>query len=72
MKPRVMAAIALIVLGIAAFIYQGFSYTTREKVVDIGSIHVTAEKNKRVPIPPIIGGIAVVGGILLLVLDRRT
>ncbi len=71
MKPRVLFAIALIVLGVAAFAYQGFTYTTREKVVDVGSLHLTAEKTNRIPLPPIIGAIAVVSGILLLVLDRR-
>ncbi len=70
MKPHVLLATALIVLGIAAFAYQGFTYTTREKVVDIGSLHVTKAKTNRIPLPPIIGAIAVGSGILLLVLKR--
>ena len=71
MKPNIIMAITLIVLGIAALGYQGFTYTTREKVVDLGPIHVTAEKTKRLPLPPILGAIALVGGILLLVVRRQ-
>lgn len=70
MKPRAMTAIALIVLGIAAFAYQGITYTTRERVAEIGSLHVTKEKTNRIPLPPIIGAIAMASGILLLVLKR--
>jgi hypothetical protein len=71
MQPKIIIAIMLIVLGIAAFAYQGITYTTREKVVDIGPIHVTAEKTKTHPLPPIVGAIAIVGGIVLLVMGRR-
>ena len=67
MKPKTIIAIILIALGIAAFAYQGITYTTREKVVDIGPIQVTAEKTKTIPLPPIAGAIALVGGIVLLV-----
>jgi hypothetical protein len=71
MKPKIIVAIILIVLGIAAFAYQGITYTTREKVVDIGPIQVTSEKTKTLPLPPIIGIIALVGGIALLVVGSR-
>ena len=67
MRPQIIIAIILIALGIAAFAYQGITYTTREKVVDLGPIQVTAEKTKSLPLPPIVGGIALVGGIVLLV-----
>ncbi|MCX5817715.1 MAG: DUF3185 domain-containing protein [Proteobacteria bacterium] len=67
MKPKIIIAIMLIALGIAAFAYQGITYTTREKVVDLGPIQVTAEKTKTLPLPPIVGAIALVGGIVLLV-----
>jgi hypothetical protein len=67
MKPKILFAIILIALGIAAFAYQGITYTTREKVVDFGPIQVTAEKTKTFPLPPIVGAIALVGGIVLLV-----
>ena len=71
MKPKIIIAIILIALGIAAFAYQGITYTTREKVVDIGPIQVTSEKTKTLPLPPIIGAIALVGGIVLLVMGTR-
>lgn len=71
MKPKIIIAIMLIVLGIAAFVYQGVTYTTRDKVVDLGPIQVTAEKTKTFPLPPIVGAIALVGGIVLLVAARR-
>ncbi len=64
-------AIILIALGITAFAYQGITYTTREKVVDLGPIHVTAEKTKTLPLPPIVGAIAIVGGIVLLVMGSK-
>jgi hypothetical protein len=71
MKPKIIIAIILIILGIAAFAYQGVTYTTREKVVDIGPIQVTSEKTKTIPLPPIIGVIALVGGIVLLVVGVK-
>jgi hypothetical protein len=71
MKPKIMIAVVLIALGIAVFAYQGITYTTREKVVDIGPIQVTSEKTKTFPLPPIIGAIALVGGIVLLVMGTR-
>jgi hypothetical protein len=71
MKPKIIIAIILIALGIVAFAYQGITYTTREKVVDLGPIQVTAEKTKTFPLPPIVGAIAIVGGIVLLVMGSR-
>jgi hypothetical protein len=71
MKPKIIIAIILIALGIVAFAYQGITYTTREKVVDLGPIQMTAEKTKTLPLPPIVGAIALVGGIVLLVLGSR-
>ena len=67
MKTYTVIGIILIVIGIIAFTYQGITYTTREKVVDIGPIQMTADKTKTIPLPPILGGIALVGGIVLLV-----
>jgi uncharacterized membrane protein len=71
MKTYSLIGIILIVLGIAAFAYQGISYTTRENVVDLGPVHVTAEKTRTLPLPPIVGGIALVGGIVLLVVGSK-
>jgi hypothetical protein len=61
----------LVGLGIVALAYQGFSYTTKEKVLDVGPLHVTTEKNNTIPLPPIVGAIAVVGGIVLLIAAGR-
>jgi hypothetical protein len=60
-------AIVLIVLGILALGYQGFSYVTHEKVLDIGPVEITQEKTKTVPLPPVFGVVALVIGIVLLV-----
>ena len=57
MKTYSLIGIILIVLGIAAFAYQGISYTTRENVVDLGPVHVTAEKTRTLPLPPIVGAL---------------
>ena len=71
MKTYTLAGIILIVIGIVAFAYQGITYTTREKVVDLGPIQVTADKTRTLPLPPIVGGIALVGGIVLLVMGNK-
>ena len=71
MKTNTLLGIILIVVGIVAFAYQGITYTTREKVVDLGPIQMTAEKTKTLPLPPIVGAIALVGGIVLLVVGSR-
>jgi len=63
--------IILIALGIFGLAWGGFDYTTREKVVDTGPIHATREKTHNVPIPPIAGGLALVGGIALLVVGKQ-
>jgi uncharacterized membrane protein len=71
MKTNMLIGIILIAIGIVAFAYQGITYTTREKVVDIGPLQMTAEKTKTLPLPPIVGGVALVGGIVLLVMGSR-
>ena len=71
MKPMSIVGIVLLALGIAALAFQGFTYTGRGKTVDIGPLQVTTERTRRVPLPPIFGAIAVVGGIALLVVDRQ-
>jgi uncharacterized membrane protein len=67
MKPISLVGILLVVLGALALAYQGFTYTRQEKVLDLGPIHATREDRERVPIPPVLGGLALVGGIFLLV-----
>jgi uncharacterized membrane protein len=71
MKPIVIVGIVLIVLGVIALAYQGISYTTKEKVVDLGPLKVEKEKEKTIPLPPILGGVALVGGIVLLIAAAR-
>jgi len=71
LKTYTWIGIILIVIGIAALAYQGITYTTREKVVDIGPIHMTADKTNTIPLPPILGGLALVGGIVLLVMGNK-
>ena len=71
MKTPMLIGIILIVIGIIALAYQGITYTTREKVVDIGPIQMSADKTKTIPLPPILGGIALVGGIVLLVAGSK-
>jgi hypothetical protein len=71
MKPLSIVGILLVILGIAAFAYQGITYTTQEKVVDLGPLQVTAEKSRTIPLPPVMGAIALTGGIVLLVIAKR-
>jgi hypothetical protein len=71
MKMHTLLGLILIVIGIFAFAYQGITFTTREKVVDIGPIHMSAEKTRTLPLPPIVGGISLVGGIVLLVVGKK-
>jgi uncharacterized membrane protein len=66
MKPITWVGILLVVLGALALAYQGFNYTHRERVLDVGPMHVTREDHDRVSIPPVLGGLALVGGIVLL------
>ncbi len=70
MKPAGIIGIILIVIGIIALAYGGFSYTKREKVVDAGPLQVSADREKTVPLPPILGA-CLVGGILLVVAGNR-
>ena len=67
-----IAAIVLIVAGVLALAYGGFSYTREKKVVDIGPIEATAKTRESVPIPPLLGAAAVAGGIVMLVMAGKT
>jgi len=71
MNTTKLVGILLIAVGIIAFAYQGISYKTQENVVDLGPIHVTSEKSHTLPLPPIAGAIALLGGIALLFADGR-
>ena len=70
-NPITLVGIALILLGIVAFAYQGITYTSREKVIDIGPFQATAETEKTIPLSPILGGLALVGGIVLVVVGAK-
>ena len=71
MKPITWIGILLVIVGALALAYQGISYTRHEKVLDIGPIQATAEKHERIPLPPIVGGLVLVGGVTLLVIGAR-
>jgi hypothetical protein len=71
MTPLRIIGIALLVLGLISLAYQGITYTTSEKVIDIGPIKATKETKKTIPLPPILGGAALVGGIVLLLAGAR-
>ena len=71
MKGTSLVGLALVALGVLALVYQGISYTTHKKVVDIGPIEATREEHKTIPLPPVLGVIALAGGIFILARDRK-
>jgi uncharacterized membrane protein len=71
MKTTTILGIALILLGFVAFAYQGITYTTRKNVIDIGPLQATVDKKETIPLPPLVGGLALVGGIALLIVGVR-
>ena len=64
-------AVILIAIGVVSLAYQGITYTPREKVLEVGPIKATAEKKKTLPLPPILGGLSLAGGVVLLVAATR-
>ena len=71
MKPVTLVGIALIILGVLALAYQGITYTTREKVIDLGPLKASVDKERTVPLPPIVGALALVGGVVLVIVGGR-
>ncbi len=71
MKPASILGIILIVIGIIALAYGGISYTKREKVIDAGPLQVSADREKTIPFPPVLGGICLVGGIVLVLAGNK-
>jgi hypothetical protein len=67
MKRLIWVGALLIVLGAVVLAYQGINYTRQKKVLDVGSVHLTRQAHERIPLPPIVGGLALVGGVVLLV-----
>lgn len=62
----IIIGIVLIAVGLVSLAYQGITYTSRETVVDLGPIKATADKQKTIPVPPIVGGLALAGGVVLI------
>ena len=71
MKPNAVAGVVLLVIGLLVLVYQGITYTTHETVLDIGPLHATADRERTLPLSPILGVAAVAGGIVLLVTGTR-
>ena len=71
MKIQSIVGILLIALGIVALAYQGITYTTREKAIDFGPLKVITEQEKTFPLPPVVGVLALIGGVVLMVTDRK-
>ncbi len=70
-KATTLIGIALIVLGVLALAYQGITYTTHEKVVEVGPLKATVEKEKKIPLPPIVGVLALAAGVALVIVGAR-
>ena len=71
MKTALLAGIVLIVIGIVSLVYQGFTYHTQKKVADIGPIHATKTESHTVPLPPVLGGLALIGGVVLVAVGAK-
>jgi uncharacterized membrane protein HdeD (DUF308 family) len=71
MKPAVIVGVILIILGIVALAYQGITYTSKEKVVDLGPLKVEAKQEKTIPLPPLLGALLLVGGVVLVAVSAR-
>lgn len=71
MAPARLVGTILVIVGIVALVWGGISWTREETIVDLGPIEATAETRETIPLPPVLGGIALVAGIVLLVLPAR-
>lgn len=71
MKPLALVGVVLIILGIVALAYQGITYTTRENIIDFGPLKASVEKEKTIPLPPVLGGLAVAAGVFLVWVGTR-
>jgi uncharacterized membrane protein HdeD (DUF308 family) len=70
-KPVTVVGVVLIVLGVLALAYQGITYTTREKVIDLGPLKASVDKERTIPLPPILGVLALAGGVVLVIVGSR-
>jgi uncharacterized membrane protein len=71
MKPFVLVGIVLIVLGVVALAYQGVTYTSRERIIDVGPLKATVDRQNTIPLSPVLGVLALAGGIVLVATGRR-
>ena len=71
MKAPTLSGIILIILAVIAFSFQGITYTKREKVLEIGPIEATAEKKETIPLPPVLGAVALIGGVALVFVGSK-
>ena len=71
MRLVTLVGIVLIILGVLALAYQGITYTTREKVIDLGPLQASVDKKKSIPLPPIVGAVALAGGVVLVIVGAR-
>jgi hypothetical protein len=71
MRPLTLIGIAFVVLGALIIVYQGISYTRTEKIFDLGPVHANKETHERIPLPPIIGGVALLSGVVVLVVGAK-
>ena len=71
MRSIAVVGVLLIVLGLVALAYQSITYTSRETVIDIGPVHATADRERTLPLPPVLGVAAVAGGVMLLIAGVR-
>ena len=72
MKTASVVGIILIVIGIISLAYQGITYTTHKQVLDLGPIHATEAQHHTIPLPPILGALALIGGVVVLVAGSRS
>jgi hypothetical protein len=70
-KPVTVIGVGLIILGVLALAYQGITYTTREKIIDLGPLKASVDKEKTIPLPPILGALALAGGVVLVIVGAR-
>ena len=71
MKPVMLVGIALIILGVVALVYHGITYTTEEKILQIGPLEATKKTEKTIPLPPALGGAALAAGIVLIIMGAK-
>lgn len=70
MKGAQLAGVVLIILGVLALAYQGITYTKHKKVLDLGPLQATTTEHTTIPLPPVLGGVAVIGGVVLLLMGK--